>query len=67
MGCWPLAFGAAYSFGAFFRSIQMQFDAGRFSVGSLFAVTALLHHRAHTGTFSRPHRPAPRNRRRDPP
>ncbi|MFN3730919.1 MFS transporter [Comamonas testosteroni] len=43
-GLLALAFGAAYSFGAFFKSIQTQFDAGRFSVGSLFAVTALLYY-----------------------
>ena len=43
-GLLALAFGAAYSFGAFIKSIQTQFDAGRFSVGSLFAVTALLYY-----------------------
>ena len=43
-GLLALAFGAAYSFGAFFKSIQTQFDAGRFSVGSLFAITALLYY-----------------------
>lgn len=39
-----LAFGAAYSFGAFFEGIQTHFGAGRFPVASLFAVTALLYY-----------------------
>lgn len=45
-----LAFGAAYSFGAFFEGIQAHFGAGRFPVASLFAVTALLYYTV--GAFS---------------
>ncbi len=43
---WPARPGLRRSlfFCAFFKSIQTQFDAGRFSVGSLFAVTALLYY-----------------------
>jgi MFS family permease len=39
-----LIFGAAYSFGAFFSSIQTTFDAGRFSTASIFSVTALIYY-----------------------
>lgn len=39
-----LTFGAAYSFGAFFTSIQSNFDAGRFSTASIFSFTALIYY-----------------------
>ncbi|MDR6860536.1 MFS transporter [Variovorax guangxiensis] len=39
-----LIFGAAYSFGAFFSSIQANFDAGRFSTASIFSFTALIYY-----------------------
>jgi len=39
-----LIFGAAYSFGAFFSSIQANFDAGRFSTASIFSFTALTYY-----------------------
>jgi MFS family permease len=39
-----LIFGAAYSFGAFFSSIQSYFDAGRFSTASVFSITALIYY-----------------------
>ena len=39
-----LIFGAAYSFGAFFTSIQAHFDAGRFSTASIFSFTALIYY-----------------------
>ena len=39
-----LIFGAAYSFGAFFSSIQANFDAGRFSTASIFSCTALIYY-----------------------
>lgn len=39
-----LIFGAAYSFGAFFTSLQSYFDAGRFSTASIFSFTALLYY-----------------------
>ena len=39
-----LIFGAAYSFGAFFSSIQSTFDAGRFSTASVFSITALIYY-----------------------
>lgn len=39
-----LIFGAAYSFGAFFSSIQANFDAGRFSTASIFSFTALVYY-----------------------
>lgn len=39
-----LIFGAAYSFGAFFTSIQANFDAGRFSTASIFSFTALIYY-----------------------
>ncbi|SCK48788.1 Cyanate permease [Variovorax sp. HW608] len=45
-----LIFGAAYSFGAFFSSIQANFDAGRFSTASIFSVTALIYYAV--GVFS---------------
>ncbi|SAL35757.1 major facilitator transporter [Caballeronia udeis] len=45
-----LIFGAAYSFGAFFSHIQANFDAGRFSVASVFSLTAFIYYT--TGVFS---------------
>jgi OFA family oxalate/formate antiporter-like MFS transporter len=39
-----LIFGAAYSFGAFFSSIQANFDASRFSTASIFSFTALIYY-----------------------
>jgi MFS family permease len=45
-----LIFGAAYSFGAFFSQIQSNFDAGRFSVASVFSLTAFLYYLV--GVFS---------------
>lgn len=45
-----LIFGAAYSFGAFFSQIQSNFEAGRFSVASVFSVTAFLYYLV--GVFS---------------
>ncbi|MDG3816858.1 MFS transporter [Pseudomonas aeruginosa] len=39
-----LTFGAAYSFGAFFTSLQANFDAGRFSTASIFSLTALIYY-----------------------
>lgn len=39
-----LIFGAAYSFGAFFTSLQANFDAGRFSTASIFSLTALIYY-----------------------
>lgn len=39
-----LIFGAAYSFGAFFTSIQHNFDAGSFSTASIFSFTALIYY-----------------------
>lgn len=39
-----LIFGAAYSFGAFFSSIQENFDAGSFSTASIFSFTALIYY-----------------------
>ncbi|WP_371998970.1 MFS transporter (plasmid) [Tistrella mobilis] len=39
-----LIFGAAYSFGAFFTHLQQAFDAGRFSVASIFSATAFLYY-----------------------
>lgn len=45
-----LIFGAAYSFGAFFVQLQSSFDAGRFSVASIFSLTALIYYTV--GVFS---------------
>ncbi|CAB5717912.1 Inner membrane protein yhjX [Delftia tsuruhatensis] len=45
-----LIFGAAYSFGAFFASIQAQFGASRFSTASIFSLTALIYYGV--GVFS---------------
>jgi MFS transporter, OFA family, oxalate/formate antiporter len=45
-----LIFGAAYSFGAFFSQIQANFDAGRFSVASVFSLTAFIYYTV--GVFS---------------
>lgn len=45
-----VVFGAAYSFGAFLEGIQASFDADRFSVASLFSVTAFLYYLV--GAFS---------------
>ncbi|SDG43554.1 MFS transporter [Paraburkholderia phenazinium] len=45
-----LIFGAAYSFGAFFSHIQANFDAGRFSVASVFSLTAFIYYTV--GVFS---------------
>ena len=45
-----LIFGAVYSFGAFFSHIQANFDAGRFSVASVFSLTAFIYYT--TGVFS---------------
>ncbi|QUG75839.1 MFS transporter [Erwinia sp. E602] len=39
-----LIFGAAYSFGAFFSSLQENFDADRFSTASIFSLTALIYY-----------------------
>ncbi|PYY84767.1 MFS transporter [Pseudomonas sp. TKO26] len=39
-----LIFGAAYSFGAFFSHLQANFDAGRFSVASVFSLTAFIYY-----------------------
>lgn len=39
-----LIFGAAYSFGALFSSIQTYFNADRFSTASIFSFTALLYY-----------------------
>ncbi|WP_273828114.1 MFS transporter [Pseudomonas sp. SBT1-2] len=39
-----LIFGAAYSFGAFFTSLQSNFDAGRFATASIFSLTALIYY-----------------------
>jgi len=39
-----LSFGAAYSFGAFFSQIQAHFDAGSFSVASVFSLTAFIYY-----------------------
>jgi len=39
-----LIFGAAYSFGAFFASLQANFGAGRFSTASIFSFTALIYY-----------------------
>jgi MFS family permease len=45
-----LIFGAAYSFGAFFSHIQASFDVGRFSVASVFSLTAFIYYAV--GVFS---------------
>ncbi|ROR02260.1 putative MFS family arabinose efflux permease [Delftia acidovorans] len=45
-----LIFGAAYSFGAFFASIQAQFGASSFSTASIFSLTALIYYAV--GVFS---------------
>ncbi|WP_310638364.1 MFS transporter [Delftia acidovorans] len=45
-----LIFGAAYSFGAFFASIQAQFGASSFSTASIFSLTALIYYGV--GVFS---------------
>lgn len=45
-----LIFGAAYSFGAFFASIQTQFGASSFSTASIFSLTALIYYGV--GVFS---------------
>lgn len=45
-----LIFGAAYSFGAFFFSIQAQFGASSFSTASIFSLTALIYYAV--GVFS---------------
>lgn len=45
-----VVFGAAYSFGAFFEGIQASFDADRFSVASVFSITAFLYYLV--GAFS---------------
>jgi hypothetical protein len=39
-----LIFGAAYSFGAFFSTIQKHFEVGRFSVASVFSLTAFIYY-----------------------
>ncbi|WP_259695867.1 MFS transporter [Pseudomonas frederiksbergensis] len=39
-----LIFGGAYSFGAFFSQIQSNFDVGRFSVASVFSLTAFIYY-----------------------
>ncbi|NBF04331.1 MFS transporter [Pseudomonas sp. Fl5BN2] len=39
-----LIFGAAYSFGAFFSHIQTNFEVGRFSVASVFSLTAFIYY-----------------------
>lgn len=39
-----LIFGATYSFGAFFSSIQSNFDANRFSTASIFSFTAFIYY-----------------------
>lgn len=45
-----LIFGGAYSFGAFFSQIQSNFDVGRFSVASVFSLTAFIYYLV--GVFS---------------
>ncbi len=45
-----LIFGGAYSFGAFFSHIQSNFDVGRFSVASVFSLTAFIYYAV--GVFS---------------
>ncbi|RON08819.1 MFS transporter [Pseudomonas brassicacearum] len=45
-----LIFGGAYSFGAFFSQIQSSFDVGRFSVASVFSLTAFIYYAV--GVFS---------------
>ncbi|MFJ2363403.1 MFS transporter [Pseudomonas sp. NPDC087697] len=45
-----LIFGGAYSFGAFFSQIQSNFDVGRFSVASVFSLTAFIYYAV--GVFS---------------
>lgn len=45
-----LIFGGAYSFGAFFSQIQSNFDVGRFSVASIFSLTAFIYYAV--GVFS---------------
>jgi OFA family oxalate/formate antiporter-like MFS transporter len=45
-----LSFGAAYSLGAFFSQIQAHFDAGSFSVASVFSLTAFIYYAV--GVFS---------------
>lgn len=45
-----LIFGGAYSFGAFFSQIQSNFEVGRFSVASVFSLTALIYYSV--GVFS---------------
>ncbi|KVW21999.1 MFS transporter [Burkholderia ubonensis] len=39
-----LIFGAAYSFGAFFAQLQSSFGVGRFSVASIFSLTAFIYY-----------------------
>ncbi|MCW0134288.1 hypothetical protein OIV41_33070, partial [Burkholderia pseudomallei] len=39
-----LIFGAAYSFGAFFGQLQSSFGVGRFSVASIFSLTAFIYY-----------------------
>lgn len=39
-----LIFGAAYSFGAFFTSLQTNFEASHFSTASIFSLTALIYY-----------------------
>jgi len=45
-----LIFGGAYSFGAFLSQIQSNFEVGRFSVASVFSLTALIYYSV--GVFS---------------
>ncbi|NWA27763.1 MFS transporter [Pseudomonas gingeri] len=45
-----LIFGAAYSFGAFFSQIQSYYEVGRFSVASVFSLTAFIYYTV--GVFS---------------
>lgn len=45
-----LIFGAAYSFGAFFTSLQTNFKASHFSTASIFSLTALIYYAV--GVFS---------------
>jgi len=45
-----LIFGAAYSFGAFFTHMQAVFETGRFSVASIFSLTAFIYYAV--GVFS---------------